>query len=121
LEKYAGGGGDLRLNEEAEIETASTLAAPEAAVAPVANVDAGQTETCEGCFCKKTSPTKAGKAAAASGRRTPPSTLAQGSEKYAGGRGDLRPNEEAEIEIATLAAPEAAVAPVANADAGQGD
>ena len=74
----------------------------------------------------KTSPTKAGKAAAASGRRTPPSTLALGSEKYAGGGGilimtDLRPNEVAEfIEIetaSTLAAPEAVVAPMANGDA----
>ena len=76
----------------------------------------------------KTSPTKAGKAAA-SGRRTPPSTLGQGSEKYAGGGGilimtDLRPNEEAEfIEIetgSTLAAPEAVVAPMANGDALRG-
>ena len=77
----------------------------------------------------KASPTKAGKAAAASDRRTPPSTLAQGSEKYGGGGGilimtDLRPNEEAEfIEIetaSTLAAPETVVAPVANGDALQG-
>lgn len=74
----------------------------------------------------KTSPTKAGKAAAASGRRTPPST---GSEKYAGGGGilimtDLRPNEDAEfIEIETAstpAAPEVVVAPMANGDALQG-
>jgi 26S proteasome regulatory subunit N2 len=69
----------------------------------------------------KTSPTKAGKAAAASGRHIPPSTLALGSEKYAGGGGilimsDLRPNEEAEfIEIetaSTLAAPQVVVAPM---------
>ena len=77
----------------------------------------------------KTSVTKAGKAAAASGRRTPSSTLAQGSEKYAGGGGilimtDLRPNEEAEfIEIetaSTLAAPETVAVPMANGDALQG-
>lgn len=37
----------------------------------------------------KTSPTKAGKAAAASGRHIRPSTLALGSEKYAGGGGIL--------------------------------
>lgn len=74
----------------------------------------------------KTSPTKSGKAVATSGRHTPPSTLALGSEKYAGGGGilimtDLRPNEEAEfIEIetaSTLAAPQAVVAPVANGNA----
>ena len=74
----------------------------------------------------KASPTKAGKAAAA---RTPPSSLAHGSEKYAGGGGilimtDLRPNEEAEfIEIetaSTLAVPEVVVAPMANGDALQG-
>ena len=77
----------------------------------------------------KTSPTKAGKAAAASGRRTPLSTLAHGSENYAGGGGilimtDLRPNEEAEfIEMettSTLSAPETVVAPIANGDALQG-
>ena len=76
----------------------------------------------------KASPTKAGKAAAASGRRSPPS-LAQGLEKYAGGGGilimtDLRPNEEAEfIEIetaSTLVTPEVVVAPMANGDAVQG-
>jgi len=72
-----------------------------------------------------TSPTRSGKAAATSGRHTPP-TLALGSEKYAGGGGilimtDLRPNDEAEfIEIetaSTLGAPQAVVAPIANGNA----
>ena len=74
----------------------------------------------------KTLPTKSAKAIGVSGRHTPPSTLALGSEKYASGGGilimtDLRPNEEAEfIEIetaSTVAAPQAAVAPVGNGNA----
>ena len=76
----------------------------------------------------KASPTKAGKGAAASGRRTPSSTLPQGLEKYAGGGGilimtDLCPNEEAafiEIEIGSTLVPETVVAPMANGDALQG-
>lgn len=75
----------------------------------------------------KTSSTRSGKAGAASGRHIPsPTSLALGSEKYAGGGGilimtDLRPDEEAEfIEIetaSTVAAPQAAVAPMANGNA----
>ena len=76
----------------------------------------------------KTSPTKAGKAVAASSRCTLPSTVAHGLDKAGGGgiliMTDIRPNEEAEfIEIETapsLTAPEAEVAPVANGDALQG-
>ena len=76
----------------------------------------------------KTSPTKSSKAVATAGRHTPPSTLALGSEKYAGGGGilimtDLRPHEETEfIEIGTASVPvpQVAVAPMANGNATEG-
>ena len=72
--------------------------------------------------------TKSSKADATAGRHMPPSTLALGSEKYAGGGSilimtDLQPHEETEfIEIGTasIPVPQVVVAPMANGNATEG-